>query len=182
MGLKGEPTETTLKCIFKRCTWGARGIRRGYPICWSCTQCASVGVGTEPGSPGGAAHLSAEPPLCAQTTPFLNTEKNVTKHWPGCIHKMGWGEDVSKSRKPFNSDFLVSASFTWRYQFKRICWQTHLLVFIDAFTIHLLVRGSNISMLPRCSFPSWPPTAYTFPANRGVFNLTPKSDTQAIHV
>ena len=30
----------------------------------------------------------------------------------------------------------------------------------------MLVRGSNISMLPRCSLPSWPPTAYTLPEEK----------------
>jgi hypothetical protein len=66
---------------------------------------------------------------------------------------------VSKNRKnlkarPFNIKTINS---------KDISMLIYLFVFIDALIIHLLVRGSNISMLPKCSFPSWPPTAYTLP-------------------
>lgn len=48
-------------------------------------------------------------------------------------------------------------------------WDMYLFVFIDAFIIHLFVRGSNTSMLPKCSFPSCPPTAQTLPEHINIF-------------
>lgn len=59
-----------------------------------------------------------------------------------------------KTQFSFKSDLtsiLIWSEFSKRFRY--------LFVFMEAFIIHLLVRGSNISMLPKCSFPSWPPTA-----------------------